>query len=126
MTIQPLAWRHILSQVTSPLKDNVFKLPIHAVAGIGNPERFFKTLDSLSLHYYAHHFSDHYKFSSKDFEAYQNDIVVMTEKDAVKCGGFAKKDWYSLIVGAQLNDIFWKEFQHKLNSLTDTESTNRF
>jgi tetraacyldisaccharide 4'-kinase len=117
MNIQPLSWRNLLSQETVSLKDISFKSQIHAVAGIGNPERFFKTLDGLSLSYYAHYFSDHYKFSPVDFEIYHDEIVVMTEKDAVKCSQFAKKNWYSLVVGAQLNERFWQAFQHNLDSL---------
>ena len=117
MKIQPLAWRKISSAQELSLSDTVFKAPVHAVAGIGNPERFFKTLDDLSVNYYAHHFSDHYKFSASDFESYQQDTVVMTEKDAVKCSEFAKAEWYSLIVSAQLNEHFWKDFQHKLDEI---------
>jgi tetraacyldisaccharide 4'-kinase len=118
MKIQPLDWMHILSRKEMPLKDTFFKAPVHAVAGIGNPERFFKTLDDLSLNYYAHHFPDHYKFSAKDFDIYHQDTVIMTEKDAVKCSEFAKTEWYSLLVKAQLTDHFWSDFQHKLDSIS--------
>ena len=117
MNIQPLAWRKLATLQELPLADVSFKEPIHALAGIGNPERFFKTLDSLSLTYYAHHFSDHHQYVQKDFEAYRNDTVIMTEKDAIKCYEFAKPEWYSLIVGAQLNEHFWQAFQHKLDSV---------
>lgn len=117
MKVKPLAWRKILSWQEASLVDIELKSPIHAVAGIGNPERFFKTLDTLSLHYYAHCFPDHHKFCADDFSAYRDDTVVMTEKDAVKCLAFAKPEWYSLIVGAHLNEHFWQAFQHKLDSL---------
>lgn len=117
MKIQPKIWRNILSQQELSIDSIEFKAPTHAVAGIGNPERFFKTLDELSLNYYAHCFADHHKFSLDDFAAYRDHQVVMTEKDAVKCQAFAKPDWYALIVGAELSDHFWKIFQHKLDSL---------
>jgi tetraacyldisaccharide 4'-kinase len=117
MKIQPLAWRNVLSWQQLPIGDVDFKAPIHAVAGIGNPERFFKTLDDLSLNYYAHPFPDHHKFCSEDFSPYRDDTILMTEKDAVKCQNFAKPEWYSLIIGAQLNEHFWQAFQHKLDSL---------
>ena len=117
MKIQPLGWMQISSRKETPLNDTFFRSPVHAVAGIGNPERFFKTLDDLSLNYYAHHFPDHYKFSAKDFEIYHQDTVVMTEKDAVKCSEFAKTEWYSLLVKAQLTDHFWSDFQHKLDAI---------
>jgi tetraacyldisaccharide 4'-kinase len=117
MAIKPCAWRKIASQQEFPLKNVEFKAQIHAVAGIGNPERFFKTLDALSLHYYAHHFPDHYKFCIEDFKSYNDDTVLMTEKDAVKCQAFARNEWYALIVSAQLNEHFWQAFQHKLDLL---------
>ncbi len=117
MKIQPLAWRKLATMQDLPLMAMNFKEPIHALAGIGNPERFFKTLDSLELTYYAHHFSDHHQFSIKDFEVYRGDTVVMTEKDAIKCQEYAKPEWYSLIVGAQLSEHFWQAFQHKLDSV---------
>jgi tetraacyldisaccharide 4'-kinase len=117
MKIQPLAWRKLATMQELPLAELNFKEPIHALAGIGNPERFFKTLDSLELTYYAHCYSDHHQFSIKDFEIYRSDTVVMTEKDAIKCYAFAKPEWYSLIVGAQLRVDFWKAFQHKLDSV---------
>jgi tetraacyldisaccharide 4'-kinase len=118
MKIQPVAWTQIASRKEIPLNEACFKAPIHAVAGIGNPERFFRTLDDLSLNYYAHHFPDHYKFSEMDFEIYHQDTVVMTEKDAVKCCEFAKAEWYSLSVNAHLSDHFWLDFQRKLNSVS--------
>ncbi|GGY71422.1 tetraacyldisaccharide 4'-kinase [Cellvibrio zantedeschiae] len=117
MKVQPLAWRKVASWQECSLTEIDFKSPIHAVAGIGNPERFFKTLDGLSLNYYAHCFPDHHKFSADDFADYRADTIVMTEKDAVKCQAFAKSEWYSLVVGAQLNEYFWQAFQHKLDSL---------
>lgn len=117
MKIQPLAWRKISSSQEIPLDAIELKAPCHAVAGIGNPERFFKTLDGLSLNYYAHCFPDHHKFCVEDFASYRDDTILMTEKDAVKCQAFAKPEWYSLIVGADLNEHFWQSFQHKLDSL---------
>lgn len=117
MAIKPNAWRKISTQQDVPLDNAEFTAQIHAVAGIGNPERFFKTLDTLSLNYYAHHFPDHYAFHAADFEGYNSDTVLMTEKDAVKCQAFAKKDWFALVVSAHLNDHFWQAFQHKLDSL---------
>lgn len=117
MKIQPQAWRKLFSWQEIPLTDIDFKRPIHAIAGIGNPERFFNTLDSLSLNYDAQTFPDHHEFSVEDFSSYAEDTVLMTEKDAVKCQSFAKPEWYSLIVGAHLDEQFWQEFQQKLAKL---------
>lgn len=60
---------------------------IHAVAGIGNPERFFQQLHAHRLKVIAHPFPDHHRFTARDFAFAENPatIVLMTEKDAVKC-----------------------------------------
>lgn len=117
LQVKPVCWHQLCSRQSIALVDMEFKTQIHAVAGIGNPERFFNTLDSLGLNYYAHSFDDHHDFQPADFASFHEDTVVMTEKDAVKCLGFARPDWYSLEVGAHLNPHFWQVFQCKLDAI---------
>jgi tetraacyldisaccharide 4'-kinase len=74
-----------------------------AVAGIGNPERFFQTLRELGLAIEPHAFPDHYQFSREDFSAFAGRPVLMTEKDAVKCGGLGLNNAWYLEVEAQMN-----------------------
>jgi tetraacyldisaccharide 4'-kinase len=78
------------------------KLPqsprVHAVAGIGNPQRFFDTLRSLGLDIIEHAFPDHHLFTAMDIRFDDNFPVVMTEKDAVKCARFAQHHCYALHV----------------------------
>ena len=62
---------------------------LHALAGIGHPQRFFNTLRQLGLTFTAHVFPDHYAFTAKDIAFTEAERVVMTEKDAVKCRQFA-------------------------------------
>jgi tetraacyldisaccharide 4'-kinase len=62
---------------------------VHAVAGIGNPQRFFDTLREASLTVYEHPFPDHHAFKSGDLNFGDDLPVLMTEKDAVKCAAFA-------------------------------------
>ncbi len=121
MQLKPSAWRQLQNQHIISLNDLTFEKNLHAVAGIGNPQRFFNTLDSLSLTYTAHTFADHHKFTSGDFQFLNDAQVVMTEKDAVKCQPFAKSTWYSLIVNAQLDTEFWQKFQQKLDSIQSTK-----
>lgn len=67
----------------------------HAIAGIGNPERFFKLLEQAGLTCTCHSFPDHYQFQRQDIEFADHKHVLMTEKDAVKCTGFAGTQcWY--------------------------------
>lgn len=58
---------------------------VHAVAGIGNPQRFFDMLKSCGVKVKPHAFKDHYYYQKKDL-IFDDDLsVLMTEKDAVKC-----------------------------------------
>jgi tetraacyldisaccharide 4'-kinase len=76
---------------------------IHAVAGIGNPERFFSTLVELNLSIIPHVFRDHYPYRRQDFDfLLPTDLVIMTEKDAVKCRAFADERFCYVAVAAQL------------------------
>ncbi|WP_430462403.1 tetraacyldisaccharide 4'-kinase [Thalassolituus sp. LLYu03] len=76
---------------------------VHAVSGIGNPQRFYDTLTELGARVVAHAFPDHHAFAEQDFDFPQASagMVVMTEKDWVKCRSFAQPDWWYLAVDAQ-------------------------
>ena len=69
--------------------------PVHAVAGIGNPQRFFNDLRGLGLEVIEHAFADHHALSAAELDFGDAVPVLMTEKDAVKCGGIAgPRLWY--------------------------------
>jgi tetraacyldisaccharide 4'-kinase len=68
---------------------------VHAVAAIGNPQRFFDMLRNAGLTVYEHPFPDHHPFKSGDLNFGDSLPVLMTEKDAVKCAAFAdERCWY--------------------------------
>jgi tetraacyldisaccharide 4'-kinase len=68
---------------------------VHAVAGIGNPARFFAHLRSLGIAATAHPFPDHHPFAPRDLALPGARAILMTEKDAVKCEAFADgRCWY--------------------------------
>jgi tetraacyldisaccharide 4'-kinase len=75
---------------------------LHAVAGIGNPERFFAALSRMELSFSAHAFPDHHAFGPADLEFADCDIVLMTEKDAVKCRRFGRRDLVAVRVEAEV------------------------
>ena len=77
---------------------------LHALAGIGRPERFFEHLRGLGLEFTAHPFPDHHRFRPEDIAL--DGLVLMTEKDAVKCQPFADARHFSLAVSAQLPPAF--------------------
>jgi len=67
----------------------------HAFAGIGHPQRFFDLLKKQGLECQTHKFPDHYFYLQKDIQFKSADVILMTEKDAVKCKQIAtEKHWY--------------------------------
>jgi tetraacyldisaccharide 4'-kinase len=89
----------------------------HAVAGIGNPARFFATLRALGGAPIEHAFADHHAFSAADLQFDATLPVVMTEKDAVKCAAFASdRHWY-LRVSATLPDSLISALIGKLRAV---------
>jgi tetraacyldisaccharide 4'-kinase len=68
---------------------------VHAVAGIGNPQRFFRELTSHGIEVIAHPFPDHHPFTARELAFADELPILMTEKDAVKCTPFANaRLWY--------------------------------
>lgn len=86
------------SAVQRPLLD--FRdCTVHAVAGLGNPVRFFRMLESAGMHVIEHAFPDHHVYVEADLEFGDNDPILMTEKDAVKCKPFLDRNiWYLPII----------------------------
>ena len=80
---------------------------VHAVAGIGDPERFFTMLRALGIAVVPHAFADHHRYVAADFQFGSDLPVLMTEKDAVKCTGLANARYYSVPVRAELPEAFW-------------------
>ena len=69
--------------------------PVHAVAGIGNPLRFFSSLREAGMRLEEHVFPDHHAYVAADLDFGDNRPVVMTEKDAVKCRNLGLGNcWY--------------------------------
>lgn len=78
----------------------------HALAGIGNPGRFFAQLATLGVHATTHAFPDHYRYRGDESIFAVDTPILMTEKDAVKCASFAHDNMYYLGVVAVLDDGF--------------------
>jgi len=76
---------------------------LHAIAGIGYPQRFFDHLHQLGLQCTTHAFSDHHAFTAADLDLNEADAILMTEKDAVKCAAFATEKHWVLRVDAQVD-----------------------
>ncbi len=63
--------------------------PLVAVAGIGDPPRFFNTLAGLGLVFTPRPFPDHHAYVAADLQVPEGAVLLLTEKDAVKCAPFA-------------------------------------
>jgi tetraacyldisaccharide 4'-kinase len=93
-------------------------LRVHAVAGIGNPSRFFRDLRALGIEVIEHPFPDHHAFTARDLEFGDDLPVLMTEKDAVKCRAFANPRLWYVPVSARLDEARASELlDHVLRQL---------
>jgi tetraacyldisaccharide 4'-kinase len=79
---------------------------VHAVAGIGDPNRFFLHLGRLGARVMPHPFPDHHRFTPQDLDFGDDAPVLMTEKDAVKLRHAARPNWWVLPVTAKLDPAF--------------------
>lgn len=77
---------------------------VHALAGIGNPARFFEMLRGRGIEVMAHPFPDHHAFSRDDIQFLDGRPVLMTEKDAIKCRAFAGPQHYAVPVRAHIDE----------------------
>ena len=94
---------------------NLAGLRLAAVAGIGDPQRFFVHLEGLGLSFAPHPFPDHHRFSAADFSGIDADALLMTEKDAVKCAGLTDRPVWVLPVTAQVFPDLAALIMEKLN-----------
>lgn len=89
---------------------------VQAIAGIGNPGRFFKTLIDAGLQITEHPFPDHHRFTASDLPS---GTVMMTEKDAVKCLTSNRTDLWSVPVDVIVSEAFYRSFEAKLSGAGD-------
>lgn len=80
---------------------------VHAVAGIGDPERFFAMLRDAGIAVVPHAFPDHHAYTATDFAFGSRLPVLMTAKDAVKCADFVDAQAFMVPVEAVLPEAFW-------------------
>ena len=83
--------------------EDLHGLRVHAVAGIGNPERFFALLKSCGLDVVPHAFADHHAFTARNLDLPGSWPILMTEKDAVRCAAFANDRLACVPVTAQFS-----------------------
>ncbi len=92
--------------------------PVHAVAGIGHPQRFFNQLSEQGLTISPHPFADHHDFKITDLQFDDDNPILMTEKDAVKCQSFAEKNMWYIPIDATINNNLERLILDKLAGIT--------
>jgi tetraacyldisaccharide 4'-kinase len=111
---------------------------VHAVSGIGYPQRFFDTLDSLGFEVIPHPYPDHYDFSLAELLQYAEHPIIVTSKDAVKIsalllqttGNQTLSDEYKALISrlwvlpvtAVLSNNCYETLQQQLRALNITAS----
>ncbi|MDF1821804.1 MAG: tetraacyldisaccharide 4'-kinase [Alcanivoracaceae bacterium] len=97
------------------LEDFAVRFPvIHAVAGIGNPGRFFSALEGQGFRVVPHPFPDHHAYAISDFDAFADGVILMTEKDAVKCRELPLPHAWYLPVAARLPTVLTNDLLEKV------------
>lgn len=117
MTLVANHVRNLQTGEKIPLTEFLAQYPtINAIAGIGDPERFFNTLLTQQFTLMQKQgFVDHHAFNRDDFIAFKDDLpLLMTEKDAVKCQKFAQAHWWYMPVDAQLSEYDQQVLKNKI------------
>jgi tetraacyldisaccharide 4'-kinase len=109
MKLTPEVMVNLRSGEVRQCSDIIGQGEVHAIAGIGNPERFFATLEGIGYRAEPHRFDDHADYNASDLQFQDDKPVIMTEKDAVKCKIFAKDNCWYLKVKATLPPEFIKD-----------------
>lgn len=112
MYLEPIIFKRVNDPtITLPLSS--FKQQdVDAIAGIGNPERFYNTLKKLNINIKTKSFADHKKYTLADFNWQDNTKpLLMTEKDAVKCYYFAPDNWWYLEVSPTCDEKLFQQIR---------------
>ncbi len=116
MSLSGWTFYNLLDTTHKAAPADFHKRNIHAVAGIGNPQRYFQHLESLGISFTPHAFPDHHPYTASDLAFADCDVILMTEKDAVKCATFADARYWVLRVDAQIDPALIDHILRKIDS----------
>jgi subfamily B ATP-binding cassette protein MsbA len=117
MNISPAKFIHLKSGKSYPIEKWPMHKQVHAVAGLGNPGRFFDLLARLGFEIFRHPFPDHHNFGESDISYLDSLPIIMTEKDAAKCRAFDNNRIWYLTIEADVSNKFIDELDSKLKIL---------
>lgn len=86
--------------------DTLKGVKVHALAGLGNPSRFFSHLRKFGIQFDSHIYPDHHTYEAEDISFGDEKPVLMTEKDAVKCTMIAGTNHWFVPIRAQMTEKF--------------------
>ena len=115
--LEPTRWVNLLTGESEAISSFDPGDSVKAIAGIGNPWRFFKTLAKLNISATEQAYPDHHKYSAEDVEGYSG-TLLMTEKDAVKIKPFATNNMWYLEVSAVLPEALICQLLTRLKRLS--------
>ena len=114
MWYEPLPWRNLADPRAAADPGRWAAGPVHAVAGIGDPRRFFDLVRSFGLAPACHAFPDHHRYVRADLDFPGATAILMTEKDAVKCRVFADARFWCLPIRARVDPALVERVERKL------------
>ena len=98
---------------------------IKAVAGIGNPQRFFDTLAALGIEAESLPLDDHQAITAEFLSSKKSaSLILMTAKDAVKCRAFATDNCWALEVGVDIDKSLEQALIESIKALVKTRVNN--
>jgi|GEM_PF-5131 len=121
MNLQPTTLVNVITGDEIPAAEHGMQRTVHGVAGIGNPDRFFRSLRELGFEVIEHHFDDHHWFKISELMFGDSLPIIMTEKDAVKCRllnpELIHQDFWYLKVEAMLEGDVTKRILDKIRNV---------
>jgi len=114
--IQPLHWQNLVTGEKVALDQLQIDKDCTAIAGIGNPEKFFTTIQELGIKCGHKAFVDHYAYTQEDAQKLSQQIL-MTEKDAAKIRPFAHGNMWSLSIEAKLHEEFYDRLEQDVRAM---------
>lgn len=110
-------WIHVHDNTRSVSMQQFAGQRIHAIAGVGNPQRFFNMLREEGMDVIEHTYPDHHAFVDSDFEFEETLPILMTEKDAVKCERLGLENAWYVPIQAQIG----KKFDYHLLNILEAK-----
>ena len=124
MLLVPEYFYQVIHPENKQNPDYFYGKKLHAVAGIGNPEQFFNSLRALGLTIIEHPFPDHHFFKPRDLNYGKDAIILMTEKDAVKCAGLVDSRLWCLKAKASLDEAFFNGLLNRITQINNNPKSS--